>query len=130
MKASRRLVAETIAARILAEPKQSAKWMQIAAAYLLETKQADRSELFLNDLAHELVAQGGPLSAEVVSARPLTAEVMSDLESYLKSATGATEIDVQVSHDPSLLGGFVARTPDGEIDKSVHHQLSQLRGIA
>lgn len=130
MPTSRRLLAKTVVAKLLADPENSQKWMQAAAAYLVEHKQVHNAGLFMNDIAHELLAQSGRLNAEVVSARPLSDTVLSELRDYLKRATGAADVNLQTNQNEALLGGFVARTADAEINKSVQYQLSQLRGIA
>lgn len=127
---SRRLLAQTVAAQLIERPSDRAKIMQAAAAYLVDHNMAAKADLFINDLAYEIQHHSGQLTAEVVSANPLPDKVLDDLKTYLKSATGAKDVSLQVSQDPALLGGFVARTADAEIDKSVQHQLSQLRGIA
>jgi len=128
--ASRRLLAQTVAAQLIERPTDRATIMQAAAAYLVDHNMAAKADLFVNDLAYEIEQRSGQLTAEVVSANPLPDSVVADLKNYLKSATGAQEVSLQISQDPDLLGGFVARTADAEIDKSVQHQLNQLRGIA
>lgn len=130
MAASRRLLAQVVASQLIAEPKQQARIIRTVAAYLTEHKLADQPHMFINDLARELQRQTGHLSAEVVTAHPTDLALLQKLAKSLKSATGARTVDLQASHQPDLLGGFIVRTPDAMIDKTVRRQLSQLRNIA
>jgi len=40
-KVSRRIIARTVAARLLAEPAHTSRWLKITAAYLIEQRLAD-----------------------------------------------------------------------------------------
>lgn len=130
MATSRRLLAQVVAAQLIAEPKQQARIIRTVAAYMTEHKLADQPHMFINDLARELQRQTGHLSAEVVTARPADSALLQKLAKTLKAATGAQTVDLQASHEPDLLGGFIVRTPDAMTDQTIRHQLSQLRNIA
>ncbi|HEY5668300.1 MAG TPA: ATP synthase F1 subunit delta [Candidatus Saccharimonadales bacterium] len=126
---SRRVIARTIAAKLLAEPKNRKHWVSVLAAYLIETNRADELELVVNDIAHEMFEQKGELLVDVVSARPLQDQVRQELKRYLKEATNAREVDLTERTDPSLIGGLIARTPDAQLDASVRTKLKQLATI-
>ena len=128
-KASRRVIARTVAAKLLAEPKAHKHWIAALAAYLIDTKRASEVDLVVNDIAHELFEQEGKLLVDVTSARPLTDQVRSELTRVLKDATAAKEVDLTENVDPSLLGGLIARTPDAQLDASVRTTLKQLAAI-
>jgi len=128
-KASRRVIARTVAAKILAEPAKQSYWLQVLAAYLLEQKMADDAELIINDIAHELFEQSGHLLVNVTSARALSNDVRDELQRTLREATGAKHVEFVERTDPALLGGLIARTPDAVLDVSVRTRLQQLATI-
>lgn len=128
-KASRRVIARTVAAKLLSEPNQRKHWVQALAAYLIETRRADEIDLIVNDIARELFEQRGELVVDVTSARPLTDPVRKELKSLLKEVTDAKEVLLSESVDSSLIGGLIARTPDAQLDASVRTKLKQLATI-
>ncbi|HSX35002.1 MAG TPA: F0F1 ATP synthase subunit delta [Candidatus Saccharimonadales bacterium] len=128
-KVSRRVIARTVAAKLLAEPKQQAHWLKVTAAYLMEQRLVDDIDLFINDLASELYEQSGHLYVDVTSARKLTDTVRSELKHTLQNATGARHIELAEHIDPALLGGLIARTPTAELDASVRTKLKQLASL-
>lgn len=128
-KASRRVIARTVAAKLLTEPEARKHWVQALAAYLIETRRADEIDLVVNDIARELFEQRGELVVDVTSARPLDDQVRKELKSLLKEVTDAKEVLLSESTDPSLIGGLIARTPDAQLDASVRTKLKQLATI-
>lgn len=128
-KASRRVIARTIAAKLLAEPSQRKHWVAVLAAYLVDANRVDELDLVVNDIAHEFFEQRGELVVDVTSARPLTDQVRNELKQLLKSATAAKNIDLYEKVDPALLGGLIARTPDAQLDVSVKTKLQKLATI-
>jgi F-type H+-transporting ATPase subunit delta len=128
-KVSRRVVARTLAAKLLAEPAKRAHWLKATAAYLMEQHMVDDIDLFVNDLAAELHDQSGHLYVDVTSARKLSDSVRAELKRTLQDATGAKRVEFSEHIDPSLLGGLIARTPDAELDASVRTKLKQLASL-
>jgi F0F1-type ATP synthase delta subunit len=128
--ASRRDVVRLVAHQLLTQPDQRSQWLQRLAAYMVTYKQAGKVDLYMNDLAHELYQQASLLTVEVVSARQLTEEVRQSLTGLLQRQTGAEQVVLHETTDQSLLGGFVARTPDAEIDASVQTKLKKLAALA
>ncbi len=128
-KASRRVIARTIAAKILAEPSRQSHWLKMTAAYLLEQNMADDVDLIINDIAHELFEQSGHLLVDVTSARRLSDAVLDQLKTTMREATGAKSVELSEHTDSSLLGGLIARTPDATLDASVRTKLKQLATI-
>jgi len=128
-KASRRVLARTIATKLLAEPDKRKHWITVLAAYLMDHGMEEDAELMINDIAHELYEQSGHLIVEVTAARELSQTIRDDLSAMLKQATGAKYIDMTERTDPDLLGGLVARTPDAVADLSVRTKLKRLAGI-
>jgi F-type H+-transporting ATPase subunit delta len=129
-KISRRLLARTLATNMLAEPERREHWVRALAAYLVETNRTDEADQVVNAIAHELLEQDGLLAVEVTSARPLTDDIRKELVGYLKNATGAATVQFSEQVDPELVGGFIARTPDQELDTSVRSQLRRLASIS
>jgi F0F1-type ATP synthase delta subunit len=128
-KLSRRVIARTVAAKLLAEPTQHRHWIKVVAAYLIEQNLADQADLIINDIAQEVYAQSGTLFVDVTSARPLTDSIRDELKHLLREATDATQIHLSEHTDTDLLGGLVARTPSAQLDLSVRSQLRQLATI-
>lgn len=128
-KLSRRIIAQTVAAKLLAEPERRADWLTMAAAYLLQTKQADRAEQLVLDIAREVQTQSGTLLASVASAHELGAELRQSIASLLASKTGASEVRIDTTVEPSLLSGYVVRTPDHEMNTTARQRLRQLRSL-
>jgi F0F1-type ATP synthase delta subunit len=125
-KASRRVIARTVATKLLTEPARQSEWLRATAAYLLEEHMSDDVNLITNDIAHELFEQSGHLLVDVTSARRLTDSVRKELGRMMREATGATHIEIAEHTDLDLLGGLVARTPDAVLDVSVRTRLKQL----
>lgn len=128
-KVSRRVLARTVASKLLNEPSRTKHWVKVAAAYLMEQHMVDDIDLFINDVAHELYEQSGHLLVDVTSARRLSDTIRKELAQTLQAATGAKRVELAEHIDPSLLGGLIARTPDGQLDASVRAQLKQLASL-
>jgi F-type H+-transporting ATPase subunit delta len=65
--------------------------------------------------------------AEVTSAVPLTPETRTEIEKMVTRQTGLTQISLTEKVDASLIGGFVLRVGDQQIDDSVRGGLRRLR---
>jgi F-type H+-transporting ATPase subunit delta len=89
-----------------------------------------KREPFLEAIASSFEAQynevKGIQKATVVSALPLTAELREQLGQKLVAETGK-KIILEETIDPSLIGGFVLRVGDKQIDSSVKHSLRKLK---
>jgi len=128
-KVSRRVIARTVAAKLLAEPGKQAHWLKVTAAYLLEQHMAEDVDLVINDIAHELFEQSDHLLVDVTSARKLSDAVRLELKHMMQQSTGAKRVELTEHIDPSLLGGLIARTPDAQLDASVRTKLKQLASL-
>lgn len=126
---SRRAVARTIAAKLIAEPDASQKWLAMGAAYLMQRGQADRAEQLVQDIARELLVQDGQLVASVRTAHALTDDLRTQLEAFLAAKTGATEVTLSETVEPELLSGFVVTTPDYELNTTARSKLRQLNTL-
>ena len=129
IKLSRRIVAKTIAAGLLAEPSNTSKWIAMAAAYLIDSKQINKADQLVQDVAREIYVQSGTLLATVISAHELSVELRRHIADSIAKKTGAQEVRLDASINASLLAGYVARTPDYEINTTAQYRLKQLKSL-
>lgn len=75
-------------------------------------------------------ARTGTVEALVRTAKPLAADEADRLQAALAARTGQT-VRLRIQIEPDLIGGLVVRIGDVVYDRSVRHQLEQLReGLA
>lgn len=127
---SRRDIVRVVTRQLIDQPEKRAEWLQRLAAFVVVHKMVDDIDLIVNDIAHELYEQTGLLTVEVTSARQLSDEVRQAIKSLLQRQTGADRVVLHETTDQALLGGFVARTPDAEIDASIRTKLNKLASLA
>ncbi|MGC6331321.1 F0F1 ATP synthase subunit delta [Rhizorhabdus sp. FW153] len=84
-----------------------------------QTAQVIRS---FNQLA---AAHRGEVTAEVTSARALTATQVKALKAKLKTQL-ARDVAVELSVDPSILGGLIVKVGSRQIDGSIRSKLNSL----
>ena len=65
--------------------------------------------------------------AEVTSAAPLTPATRAEIEKLVTRQTGLADVSLTEKVDASLIGGFVLRIGDQQIDDSVRGGLRRLR---
>ena len=70
----------------------------------------------------------GEVSADVISARPLSDSETAELKTVLKNKLGR-EPRLHTSVDPTLLGGLVVKLGSRMIDSSIRTKLSGLRAV-
>lgn len=80
----------------------------------------------LETLAELAAAQRGHLLAEVTTARPLDAERETRLRDALTQLKGRP-VDLQVTVDPSIMGGVIVRIGEELYDGSARRQLDRVR---
>jgi len=73
-----------------------------------------------------LATRRGEMTAEVWSARPLSAAQESALADAIKRAHGA-KVTMEVRQDPSLIGGLVVKVGSRMIDSSIRTKLQKLQ---
>ena len=125
MKLPRRVLARYIATE-LQSGKNRKEVVNLLAAYIVEHRLHGQLELILADIATNL-ATLGHVEATVTTARPLTDELRTELLDYVKRVEGSSDITLNESVDPSLLGGVVIETPGKRFDASVATKLKRLR---
>lgn len=129
IQSSRRVIARTIASKLVAEPARQEHWIRVLAAHLVASNRTHEVDLILNDLAHELHLQAGHLLVHITSAHALTDAVRTSLKRMLAQQTDATVVHLTEDIDPGLLGGIVAKTPDAQLDTSIRTKLNRLATI-
>lgn len=128
-KVSRRVLARTIAQKLASEPAKQRHWMKLLAAYIVDQHLEKDVDLILKDIVRELFTINGQLLVSATTARPLTDALRTELTATLRTATGAKTVVLDENVDPTIVGGFVAKTPDGELDASIRTQLQHLAAI-
>lgn len=68
----------------------------------------------------------GEVSAEVTSAHALTAAQQTELKAALKGVTGK-DVTLNVTVEPSILGGLIVKVGSRQIDTSLRTKLSSLK---
>ena len=68
----------------------------------------------------------GEVSAEVTSAHALTRGAGNELKAALKGVTGK-DVTINVTVDPSILGGLIVKVGSRQIDTSLRTKLSTLK---
>ncbi len=68
----------------------------------------------------------GEVSADVVSAHPLSAEQMNALQDVLKAQVGK-DVQINTRVDPNLLGGVVVKVGSRMVDSSLRTKLNNLK---
>jgi F-type H+-transporting ATPase subunit delta len=82
----------------------------------------------LQTLRDRLSEARGEVSAEVVSAQPLSPEQAQRLADTLSDRAGKA-VRLQTRVDPSLIGGLVVRLGSRMIDTSIRAKLGQLQNM-
>lgn len=122
---SRRQVARSVAARLLAGDDSAAVLRQLAA-YLVVNRLQKQLAMYVGDIEYEL-AQAGTVVANVTSARTLTPDLRQQLIDYVQAETSARRVVLEESIDPAIIGGVIVRTPTLTLDASVTTKLKRLR---
>jgi F-type H+-transporting ATPase subunit delta len=65
-------------------------------------------------------------TAHVTTVTPLTAAQRTQFEQQIASATGKA-VELREKIDPSLIGGYLLRVGDRQVDASIKHRLNELK---
>lgn len=124
-KLSRRAITEYIAQALLdGEPKQ--KLIDQLAAYLIENRRINELSLMVRDI-HYYLAQKGYVSGTIISAFELSDATKKSIETFVKTQSNATEVQLNTKVDPSVLGGVKLALPGKELDATISRKLTLLR---
>ena len=72
-------------------------------------------------------AMQGIQMAQVTSATPLTPELRAQLQQLVMQQTGLAQVKLTEKVDPELIGGFVLRVGNNQVDDSVRTSLRKMR---
>jgi F-type H+-transporting ATPase subunit delta len=111
--------------RQLLEPRARPESARMAA-YASQVGRPRDYPLLLDALVEMVAKETNRRIADVRSAVELTAKQQASLVAALTSYTGHP-VDVRVTPEPGLVGGFVATIGDMVIDTSLRHRLEQAR---
>jgi F-type H+-transporting ATPase subunit delta len=96
---------------------------------LLASKQRDRWLVaILQEFLNIVDAKEGRLSAQVISATPLTDAQQASLIQQLSAHSGK-QVRLESTIDPGIKGGFIARLGDTVFDGSVATQLQRMKEL-
>lgn len=98
------------------------------AALIITEKKTREIPLQLEEIRNELERAQGHVSADVTTARPLSAHLEKEIATLLQKKTSAKTVDINNIVDQSIKGGFIARTSQYELDASITGKLAQLKG--
>jgi len=94
---------------------------------LTSKNREDALEFIGDEFLVQYNALMGVQVAEVTSATPLTPATRAEIEKMVKQQTGLQDVSLTEKVDASLIGGFVLRVGDQQIDDSVKGNLRRLR---
>ncbi len=130
--------AAMIASPVIVREEQSAAVQAVAAkigvsALMANTLalMASKRRLFvlpqlISELRARIAAEKGEVTAEVVSATPLSAEQTAQLVATLKTRAGK-DVTLKTTVDASLIGGLVVKLGSTMIDTSIRAKLAALK---
>ncbi len=124
-KLSRRKLAGNAAARFSSGENKKAI-LQELAAYLIDTNRKKEAELIVRDI-EAMLADAGTAIGTVISARPLSSDAVSTVESFVKAQNAAVKtVVLRERIDKTLIGGVRLELPGHQLDASVKAKLEQL----
>ena len=119
---------ETQARAIMAVAK-AAGFSQLTINFvglLGESRRLDALPAIITSFQERLARHRGEVTAQVGAAQPLTAGQMDALTAALKTAFGG-KVAIDVTVDPTLLGGLVVKVGSRMVDSSVKSKLLNLK---
>lgn len=120
-RADRRKIVDALATRFAVHPTS-----RTFVYLLLDKERVTQLPAISREVDALIEARAGKVSAEVVSAQPLTPAQVSQITATLEQLSGK-KVQLDRREDPALLGGVVAKVGDVIYDGSVRTQLRQLR---
>jgi F-type H+-transporting ATPase subunit delta len=119
--ASRMQVAAYVADRLERDRRGA---LRSAAAWLASKGRGRQAEYLARDVA-QVLAERGYVYARVTTARPLGSVGREHVERFIKEATGARDLELDLLVDPDLIGGITIETPGQALDASVKTKLAR-----
>jgi len=104
--------------------------MKSAAAWLVNTGRERQAGYLARDVA-KVLAGRGYVSAKVTTARRMSDETQSRIETYIMEATDAKKLELDTVVDPAIIGGAHIETPDAHLDATVRTKLEKfVQGVS
>ncbi|HEY2004059.1 MAG TPA: F0F1 ATP synthase subunit delta [Candidatus Saccharimonadia bacterium] len=116
---SRVQVAEYVADKLTSGRREA---LREAAAWLVAHGKARQARYLARDVA-QVLADRGYVYAQVTTARPLTNRARDEVEDFIRTHTGARELELVTEVDPDVIGGTRIELPDAELDSTVRTKL-------
>jgi F-type H+-transporting ATPase subunit delta len=120
-RADRRRVVDAILERQGAQPVT-----KNFVSLLLDGERLSSVPAIARELDTMIEARANRVSAEVVSAKPLSSDQLIQITAALEKLAGGKKVDLQRREDPTLLGGVLAKVGDVVYDGSLRTQLRNL----
>lgn len=96
----------------------------------LEMVATNRRESLITEIASAFLSQlkehRGIVPVTIISAKPLDAQTKTQITSKISASINGT-LEITENLDESLIGGFIVRMGDHQIDASVSNQLNRLK---
>lgn len=93
---------------------------------LIDADRLEALEAIVAAFRHSFEESTGELSVELQTAHNFSGEAVEEIKSLLEAEWGR-KIKFRMSKNPSLIGGFVARSTSKTFDASIRSQLENLR---
>jgi len=88
-------------------------------------------EAIIGDIATEFIAQydrmKGVQRAIVITTVPLTEEQRTTFKAMVIKLAGSKSVELEEKVDSTLIGGYILRVGDRQIDGSIRNQLNEMR---
>lgn len=84
-------------------------------------------EAIANAFCEQYDSLKGVERATVITTVPLTDELRTQLKAKVQTLTGGKSVELEEKQDSKLIGGYVLRVGDQQIDASLRSQLDDLR---
>lgn len=94
---------------------------------LVEKRREEELPMVAQQFIEAYDKQKGIARATVISAVPLSSDMMDKLRSYVKGMITADEIELTNEVDASIIGGLVVKHEDKLLDMSVAKELREIR---
>lgn len=69
----------------------------------------------------------GIVDVKLTTTPAITADALASVKSKIKSMVGDKQVNVQIVHDDSIIGGYIVEFGDKRYDASVKHQLENIK---
>jgi F0F1-type ATP synthase delta subunit len=108
-------------AELLSTDREAA--LKAAAAWLVAKGRGRQAGYLARDIEQVLAAKGY-VNASVTTARPMSDDARRNVETFIREATGARELELAAHVDPKIIGGALIETPDAQLDATVSTKLT------